>query len=233
MTMGTYSRLRALLATGPAKLRIIACGLLAILAAACGSSVPRASTAIPASPAATITPAAGRLPLACHAQATNARPRDHTTVGIRIRTVARANVTATESVPAGQHAAGRASAKGKRTLWFRVGDATPGAQIVIEVHISRHGRKGACQASFRPRSVPVPAAALAQPTASPSPSPSPAQAAPPPPPTAASCYPLSNAGTCYEPGEFCRESDHGVSGVAGDGKKIICQYNNGWRWEPA
>ena len=229
--MGTYSRLRALLATGPATLRITSCGLLAILAAACGSSAPRASTPIPASPAATITVAAGRLPLACHAQATNARPRDHTMVGIRVRTVARANVTATESVPAGQKAAGRASAKGKRTLWFRVGEATPGAQIVIEVHISRHGRKGACQASFRPRSVPVPATAPAQPTASPSPTPSATQA--PPPPIAASCYPLSNEGTCYEPGEFCREGDHGVSGVAGDGQKIICQYNNGWRWEPA
>ena len=231
MTMGTYSRLRALLATGPAKLRITACGLLAILAAACGSSAPRASTPIPASPAATITPAAGRLPLACHAQSTNARPRDHTMVGIRVRTVAKANVTATESAPAGQHAAGRASAKGKRTLWFRVGDAMPGAQIVIEVHVSRHGRKGACQASFHPRSVPVPAAAPAQPTASPSPTPSPTQALPSP--AAAACYPLSNSGTCYEPGEFCRESDHGVSGVAGDGEKIICQYNNGWRWEPA
>jgi hypothetical protein len=42
-----------------------------------------------------------------------------------------------------------------------------------------------------------------------------------------------NEGTCYEPGEFCREGDHGVSGVAGDGQKIICEDNNGWRWEPA
>ncbi len=49
--------------------------------------------------------------------------------------------------------------------------------------------------------------------------------------TAASCYPLSNEGTCYEPGEFCRNSDHGASGVAGDGENIICEYN-GWRWEP-
>jgi len=55
----------------------------------------------------------------------------------------------------------------------------------------------------------------------------------PPPATAASCYPLSNEGTCYEPGEFCRNSDHGVTGVAGDGEKIICEDNDGWRWEPA
>ena len=47
----------------------------------------------------------------------------------------------------------------------------------------------------------------------------------------AQCYPLSNSGTCYEPGEFCRNSDHGVSGVAGDGEAIQCEDNNGWRWE--
>src|SRR5216684_2854236 len=48
----------------------------------------------------------------------------------------------------------------------------------------------------------------------------------------AGCYPLSNEGTCYEPGEFCRNSDHGVTGVAGDGKTIKCEDNDGWRWEP-
>ena len=45
-------------------------------------------------------------------------------------------------------------------------------------------------------------------------------------------YPLTNSGHCYEPGEYCRKSDHGASGVAGDGKKIICEDNDGWRWEP-
>lgn len=66
------------------------------------------------------------------------------------------------------------------------------------------------------------------------------KAAPPPPaatPTTApaapaGCHPLSNAGHCYGPGEFCRNSDHGASGVAGDGEAIICEDNDGWRWEP-
>jgi hypothetical protein len=48
----------------------------------------------------------------------------------------------------------------------------------------------------------------------------------------ASCYPLTNGGNCYEPGEYCRNDDHGKSGVAGDGKAIICEDNDGWRWEP-
>ena len=60
-------------------------------------------------------------------------------------------------------------------------------------------------------------------------------AAPAPPPSSqapASCYPLSDEETCYEPGEYCRDSDHGVSGVAGDGEAITCEDNDGWRWEP-
>jgi hypothetical protein len=61
-----------------------------------------------------------------------------------------------------------------------------------------------------------------------SPSPPPGQPASPPSSAVAgggavggSCHPLSNEGTCYEPGEFCR-----------DGKTIICKDNDGWRWEP-
>lgn len=79
---------------------------------------------------------------------------------------------------------------------------------------------------------------------SPSPSSSPSSNSPQPlPPTLAptspvpaphaGCYPLSNEGTCYEPGEYCRKTDHGASGIAGDGKAITCEYNDGWRWEPS
>ncbi len=53
------------------------------------------------------------------------------------------------------------------------------------------------------------------------------------PPTTAACYPLSDEGHCYQPGEFCRDSDHGVSGVDADGGQIVCEDNDGWRWEPA
>jgi hypothetical protein len=50
-------------------------------------------------------------------------------------------------------------------------------------------------------------------------------------PAAPSCHPLTSGGNCYEPGEYCRNSDHGVTGVAGDGKSITCEDVNGWRWE--
>ena len=61
----------------------------------------------------------------------------------------------------------------------------------------------------------------------------PAVTAPPIAATPAGCHPLSNEGTCYEPGEYCRNSDHGATGVAGDGETITCEDNNGWRWEPS
>jgi len=53
---------------------------------------------------------------------------------------------------------------------------------------------------------------------------------PPPPPPA--CYPLDSEGNCYEPGEYCPDADHGLTGIAGDGEAIICEDNDGWRWEP-
>jgi hypothetical protein len=49
---------------------------------------------------------------------------------------------------------------------------------------------------------------------------------------AQSCYPRSDEGTCYEPGEYCRAADQGVAGIAGDGKTIVCMDDNGLRWEP-
>jgi hypothetical protein len=67
----------------------------------------------------------------------------------------------------------------------------------------------------------------AAPSAAPAPAPS--SAAPPP----ASCYPTTSSGNCYRPGEYCPLADHGMHGIAGNGEAIVCQDNNGWRWEPA
>jgi len=102
-------------------------------------------------------------------------------------------------------------------------------------------------APFTATSSPTPATVSAKAKAKPKPKPrrtavsaTSNAVAPPPQTTAAAaapstpsgCHPLTNGGNCYEPGEFCRNSDHGVSGVAGDGKRIICEDNDGWRWEP-
>jgi hypothetical protein len=50
--------------------------------------------------------------------------------------------------------------------------------------------------------------------------------------SAGGCYPLSDENTCYQPGEFCRDDDHGVTGRTAAGETIICMDNDGWRWEP-
>ena len=102
----------------------------------------------------------------------------------------------------------------------------------------------ACGLSTTPtpvaQALPAPTTTTLPPTTVPPPPPStttipPTTVPPPPPPTTAapaSCYPMTDGGNCYEPGEYCRDSDHGASGVAGDGKAITCADNDGWRWEP-
>jgi hypothetical protein len=63
-------------------------------------------------------------------------------------------------------------------------------------------------------------------------------AAPPPPPPssaapAAGCHPLTPSGHCYEPGEYCPTADAGQTGVAGDGKTIVCVQESGrYHWHP-
>jgi hypothetical protein len=51
--------------------------------------------------------------------------------------------------------------------------------------------------------------------------------------TPSGCYPQTKKGNCYEPGFMCRKSDRGASGVSGGGESIVCEDNDGWRWEPA
>jgi cardiolipin synthase len=55
---------------------------------------------------------------------------------------------------------------------------------------------------------------------------------PRPKPAPTSCSPKTSSGNCYEPGEYCSDADHGISGVARDGEPIVCENKDGWRWEP-
>jgi hypothetical protein len=87
---------------------------------------------------------------------------------------------------------------------------------------------------YAPGPPPPPGAPLpGAPPPPPGTSPPPPGASPPAgPPPQASCHPLTSTGHCYEPGEFCSAADHGLTGLAGDGKTIVCLDNDGWRWEP-
>jgi phosphatidylserine/phosphatidylglycerophosphate/cardiolipin synthase-like enzyme len=67
----------------------------------------------------------------------------------------------------------------------------------------------------------------------PKPKPKPTPTPPPAPiPKPTGCHPRTSSGNCYEPGEYCSEADHGKSGIAGNGEPIVCEDNDGWRWEP-
>jgi hypothetical protein len=211
--------------------------VIAIIAAATGNS-PGTKPASSLSPAP--QPAVAALvapPLACAIRVSSKHPRDHTRVTVHVRTAARARVVLTSALAltAGSTSAGRASARGTWTRHLRVGDSAPAVRVTIAVHVTHGDRRGKCQTWVRPR----PAATAATPSAHPTSAP-PATAPPPPapspttapPPAPAGCYPKTDSGNCYEPGEFCRDDDHGVKGVAGDGKPIVCEDNDGWRWEP-
>jgi hypothetical protein len=224
------------LATAFASLRVAAVlAGTAVLAAACGTSTPNAAATSPATPSPTVKPVV-IASLKCHASATSPDVAAGAAVGIKVRTVAHAKLVAIydKSLVTGDPTA-LASAKGRQTLWFRATGAKPGSRIFIDVSVSRDERTGACHTSFRLQPGTDNAAAVPPPTAAPTSLPTkPAAPARPtsPPATQAACFPLSDEDTCYEPGEFCRDSDHGASGVAGDGKSIRCEDNDGWRWEP-
>lgn len=45
------------------------------------------------------------------------------------------------------------------------------------------------------------------------------------------CSIVSNAGNCYQAGQFCRNSDHGALTTTASGARIKCAYSaNAWRW---
>jgi hypothetical protein len=100
--------------------------------------------------------------------------------------------------------------------WFPLGSAPPGIRVMVTVRVSAHGQKRLSRVWFTPRQPPPPPAP--KPTTAPAPS--------------TGCYPTTSSGNCYKPGEFCPHADAGMNGVAGNGEAIICEDNNGLRWEP-
>jgi hypothetical protein len=208
-----------------------ALAVIAIIAAATSTPPAKARPSgnpAAAVPAVTLAPTAS--PLVCSIRLSSKRPRDHSTVTITVRTVAHARVRIVTALAlaAGQSAVGRAGAHGAWVRQLQIGNPEPGVRVLIAVRVARSPATGACQASLRPR----PRAAPAPVTPKPTPTATATMAPPPPPPAPAGCYPKTDGGNCYEPGEFCRDDDHGTTGVAGDGEKIICEDNDGWRWEP-
>jgi hypothetical protein len=102
-------------------------------------------------------------------------------------------------------------------------EPAPTVTVTAEAKASVH--RTAPRAKSAPKPVPVRPKVTHRPA-----KPKPHRPAPKPAPRPA-CYPRSNSGNCYKPGQFCRKSDHGASGVDAYGKAIRCEDNGGWRWE--
>jgi len=181
---------------------------------------PSASTKVSSSPALSPTPTTSPppAPLTSTASVTRKHPRTGTTVGVQVSTAPGARITAVAHFEAGDsEKTARADATGLHTFWFPLASAPPGVRVIVTVLVSAHGQKRLTRVSFTPRQPPPP------------PAPKPTTA----PPAPSGCYPTTSSGNCYEPGEFCPHADAGMSGVAGNGEAIICEDNNGLRWEPA
>lgn len=178
---------------------------------------PPASSSPAPSPTPTTSPPPA--PLTSTASVTRKHPMTGTTVGVQVSTAPGARITVVAHFEAGnREKTARADATGLHTFWFPVGSAPPGIRVMVTVRVSAHGQKRLASVWFTPRQPPPPPAPKTT-------------TAPPAPPS--SCHPTTSSGNCYEPGEFCPHADAGMSGIAGNGEAIICEDNNGLRWEPA
>jgi hypothetical protein len=152
--------------------RIITTSLITgigLAAAACSSaaapSSPAVNTATPTPAAAATAPP---VPLACAVHASR-HPVARTLTEVRVQTAPHAWIAATAHYASRVRQQGaRASARGRHTFSYWAGR---GHRVVVDIHASLHGRKGACQTSFRarkpappPMPVPAPAPTMAAPT---------------------------------------------------------------------
>ncbi len=199
--------------------------VLGVIGAIAGPPKPKLTAsagAIPAStsssPTPTPTTSPPAAPLTTTASVTGRHPRTGGKVGVSVVTAPHARITVIAHFEAGdREKTARADSTGSHTFWFPVGSAPPGVRVTVVVRVSAHGQKRSSRVWFTPRQPPPP--------------PAPKATTAPAPPTG--CYPKTDGGNCYEPGEFCRTSDQGMRGVAEDGEAIICENNDGLRWEPA
>lgn len=184
-------------------------------------AVPTATTS--AAPTPTATPAPARLTFT--ASVTRRHPFVGNKAGVFVSTMPGARITVVAHLETGDRKkTARADDSGLHTFWFPTGSLPSGYRVDVDIRVSANGQSRSSRTWFTPHLRPPPPPAPA-PTAAP-----PATAAPPPAPSG--CFPKASTGNCYEPGEFCPHADAGMRGVAGDGKDILCEDNNGLRWEP-
>jgi hypothetical protein len=206
-----------------------------ILAAPAALALAACGTTAAAPPASTVALTASAQSLTCHAYMSDTRPADNTKTVVHVRTQASVKVFTVAFYKTINRAYFvRASSAGRAQVAYFISGATPGRRVGVVVTVVRRHRANTCFTSFTPRRA---GSSFPSPSPSPShssPAPSPSSTSPAPgPSSSAACYPLSSAGNCYKAGEYCPKADHGMDGIAQNGEAIVCEDNNGWRWEPA
>ena len=197
----------------------------ALALAACSSTHTQATTASTASastasPTPTQTTSPPPPPLTSTASVTRRHPITGTTVGVLVSTAPGARITVVAHFEAGDRKkTARADSTGLRKFWFSLGSAPPGVRVTVIVRVAAHGQKRSTRVWFSPRQPPPP--------------PAPPTTAPAPPPQPAAAIPLSQQRQLLRAGRVLPRKRRGMTGVAGDGETIICEDNNGLRWEPA
>jgi hypothetical protein len=103
---------------------------------------------MPASASPAVAPV-GRV--SCSASMTNGQPADYTSTGVQVRTVAAADIETVAHYKTVTHPKyGTAGSSGRGTIWYYISGATPGYRVVVDVYVSRDGRRGSCSTFFTP-----------------------------------------------------------------------------------
>jgi hypothetical protein len=88
----------------------------------------------------------------CTTSVTSRYPARGSRVGIVIKTVPLAHIKASAHFKPGDRIErSRANSAGRQTIWYRVGDATPGFRVVVDVLVYDAGKSASCSTWFAPR----------------------------------------------------------------------------------
>lgn len=112
-----------------------------------GAALPAVAAPVAAPTAA--SPASAALP--CHASMSNNRPRDYTTIYVKVHTTGYAAVTTVAHYRTTSHKkTGTAGKRGNASIGYYISGATPGYKVVVSVRVVRGHRSGSCSTSFIP-----------------------------------------------------------------------------------
>ncbi len=125
---------------------------LAAPAIAGGVLMAPAATAAVARPAISAHPAApATTALRCRASMSNSRPKDYTSIYVKVSTVRYAGVTtvAHYRTTSTKHT-GKANAQGNASIKYYISGATPGYKVNVSVTVTSGRSRGTCSTSFIP-----------------------------------------------------------------------------------